>query len=71
MLIRSTPSSADSNTSGPIACRALWLIQLVRLRYTHFKPPRHLNIVANKRCLLLHVRLCDQYRGVRGRKHRT
>lgn len=53
MLIRSTPSSpADSKTSDPIACRALWLVQLTRLRYTPLKPPRHLYIVANKRCLL-------------------
>ena len=29
MLIRSTPSSTDSKTSVPIACRAFWLIQLV------------------------------------------
>lgn len=61
MLIRSTPSSTNSNSSGPIACRESWLVQLVCLRYTHLKPPRHLYIVANKRCLLLPVRLCDQY----------
>lgn len=61
MLIRSTPSSADPNTSDPIACRAFWLVQLTRLRYTPLKPPRHLHIVANKRCLLL---LCAALRPV-------
>lgn len=70
MLIRSTPSSTDSKTSGPNAYRAFWLVQLLCLRYTHLKPSRHLHIVANKRYLLLRVRLCDQYWRVRGREHR-
>lgn len=59
-LISSTPSIAPPMTptpSGPITCRVFWP---VCLRYTHLKPPRHLNIVANKRCLLLRLRLCNQ-----------
>lgn len=65
-LIRSTPSTAPPPIPKPrarlLAAHVFWL---VCLRYTHLKPPRHLNIVANKRCLLLRLRLCDQYWQVR------
>lgn len=61
-------SSADSNNSGPIACRVPRPVCLgIDLGYTHLKPPRHLYSVPNKRCLMLRLRLCDQCCQVRGR----
>lgn len=64
-------SSADSNHSGPIACRVPRPVCVLTWVTPPFKPPRHLHSVANKRCLMLRLRLCDQCCQVSGRTRAT
>ena len=63
-------SSADSNTSGPISFRVLWLVCLSAYVTHTSSHPGISPSIASKRCLLLRLRLCDQCCQVRGRTAR-